>query len=84
MRVFAGPNGSGKTTIFKQILLDKKVNLGVYVNADDMELDLKQSKQLDFAEYHLTISQNQIEAYFKIANSLPLKERSRICGKKSM
>jgi predicted ABC-type ATPase len=34
MRVFAGPNGSGKTTIFKGILSKEKIQLGVYVNAD--------------------------------------------------
>ena len=32
MRVFAGPNGSGKTTIFKEILNKEKINLGVYIN----------------------------------------------------
>lgn len=41
MRVFAGPNGSGKTTIFKEILRNSKVNLGVYVNADEIEMQLK-------------------------------------------
>jgi predicted ABC-type ATPase len=51
MRVFAGPNGSGKTTIFKGALLDNKVNLGVYVNADEIEEQLKTNKQFDFMSY---------------------------------
>ena len=38
MRIFAGPNGSGKTTIFKALLNEEKIGLGVYVNADDIEL----------------------------------------------
>ncbi len=36
MRVFAGPNGSGKTTIFKGILEEEKIQLGIYINADDL------------------------------------------------
>jgi predicted ABC-type ATPase len=39
MRVFAGPNGSGKTTIIKT--LKERIRFGVYVNADDIEKDLK-------------------------------------------
>lgn len=35
MRVFASPNGSGKTTILKQI--DHSFDLGFYVNADEIE-----------------------------------------------
>ena len=34
MRVFAGPNGSGKTTIFNGMLSDNNISLGVYLNAD--------------------------------------------------
>lgn len=51
MRVFAGPNGSGKTTIFKGILSEKKVQLGVYVNADDIESELNKTNELDFSIY---------------------------------
>ena len=40
MRVFAGPNGSGKTTIIKS--LQQKITFGVYVNADDIESLLKE------------------------------------------
>lgn len=40
MRVFAGPNGSGKTTIFKGLLSENEIKLGVYVNADDIEKEL--------------------------------------------
>ena len=49
MRVFAGPNGSGKTTIFKGILSENKVQLGVYVNADEIEQVLRESKALPFS-----------------------------------
>lgn len=35
MRVFAGPNGSGKTTVLEDI--ERHFSLGFYVNADDIE-----------------------------------------------
>ncbi len=47
MRVFAGPNGSGKTTIIKN--LQAEIPFGVYVNADDIESLLKESKVLLFS-----------------------------------
>jgi predicted ABC-type ATPase len=53
MRVFAGPNGSGKTTIFKEILQNSKVNLGVYINADEIEMQLKEYKTVDFNQFQI-------------------------------
>jgi predicted ABC-type ATPase len=45
MRVFAGPNGSGKSTIFEEVkhyeVEGKHIDLGVYVNADDIAKDLR-------------------------------------------
>lgn len=35
MRIFAGPNGSGKTTIIKSLL--SEIPFGVYVNIIDTE-----------------------------------------------
>lgn len=45
MRVFAGPNGSGKSSIIKSVLNTKlrqgrKLDFGVYVNADDIAVSL--------------------------------------------
>ena len=49
MRIFAGPNGSGKTTIFKGILNEEDIQLGVYVNADDIEKDLRETSSISFS-----------------------------------
>ncbi len=38
MRIFAGPNGSGKTSIINR--LKDKISFGNYINADDIEFDL--------------------------------------------
>lgn len=73
MRVFAGPNGSGKTTIFKGILADAKIQLGVYVNADDIEKELISNKSLAFKNYQLSISQKEIREFFRTSNFSPKK-----------
>jgi len=38
LRIFAGPNGSGKSTLFES--LSKKYDVGVFVNADNIEKEL--------------------------------------------
>lgn len=45
MRVFAGPNDSGKSSIIKSILnteikKGKKLDFGIYINADDIAVSL--------------------------------------------
>ena len=63
MRVFAGPNGSGKTTIIKS--LQGEIPFGVYVNADDIESFLKESKVLLFNTWQLNISQLELQTFFR-------------------
>jgi predicted ABC-type ATPase len=71
MRVFAGPNGSGKTTIIKW--LKEEIPFGVYVNTDDIESLLKETKVLLFNEYQLSIKQNELQSFFKNSQFSPLK-----------
>ena len=71
MRVFAGPNGSGKTTIIKK--LKSEIPFGVYVNADDIEVYLKETKILLFNAFELKVSQNQLQSYFKQSSFSPVK-----------
>jgi len=54
IRVFAGPNGSGKTTILKQI--DGKFDLGYYINADEIETKISQDGKLDLEDYGISKS----------------------------
>ena len=49
IRMFAGPNGSGKSTV-KEYLLPH--HIGAYLNADELEQNLKESYQLDLMAYH--------------------------------
>ncbi len=48
MRMFAGPNGSGKST--SKGVIEPEL-LGVYINPDDIEKDIRRFDFLDFAAY---------------------------------
>lgn len=56
LRIFAGPNGSGKTTIIKSvrdvIINGKKIDFGYYINADDIAAALQLNK-FTFEKYNL-------------------------------
>lgn len=71
IRVFAGPNGSGKTTIIKS--LQREINYGVYVNADDIEFLLKGTNTLPFSNFNLNITTPIIQAFFKESSFSPIK-----------
>ena len=51
MRVFAGPNGSGKSTMYRQVRDDRSIgralDLGIYVNPDDIAAELRESGEID-------------------------------------
>jgi predicted ABC-type ATPase len=73
MRVFAGPNGSGKTTIIKS--LQSEIPFGIYINADDIEALLKQSNVLLFSSYQLNICESEIHTFFKTSKFSPIKRK---------
>lgn len=51
LRIFGGPNGSGKTTILNMI--KDNYNLGVYINADDIEKNLRENKFIDLKDFDI-------------------------------
>jgi len=71
LRVFAGPNGSGKTTILKK--LASEIPFGVYVNADDIEKNLKETNALLFDSFQINIEEDQIQTFFKQSQFAPIK-----------
>lgn len=75
MRVFAGPNGSGKTTIVKS--LQSEIGFGIYVNADDIEKMLSESKVLLFDSYQLKIEENLLQQFFKTSTFSPVKRNEQ-------
>lgn len=80
MRVFAGPNGSGKTTIVKR--LQAQIQLGIIVNADDIEIVLKESAELLFSTYQLDISNITVQDFFQKSTFAPLKRNEPDLWKK--
>ena len=80
MRVFAGPNGSGKTTIINKLRL--KIPFGVYVNADDIEAQLKETKTLLFSDFQLNVAQNQLQLFFQQSSFSPVKRNEPDLWKK--
>ena len=59
--MFAGPNGSGKSTL-KSVLPAEL--LGVYLNPDEIEQDMRARKFLDFGSYGLTVSEKEALPFF--------------------
>jgi predicted ABC-type ATPase len=62
MRMFAGPNGSGKSTL-KSVLPD--VLLGVYLNPDEIEQEIRQQGFLDLDRYSVATTAGEVLRFFK-------------------
>lgn len=65
MRVFAGPNGSGKTTIIEDLRKKNLFHFNVYINADDIEKLIRNNRSLDLAEYQIKSDTKEIRSYFR-------------------
>lgn len=75
LRVFAGPNGSGKSTI-KDIINTEL--LGAYINPDEIEKELKEFGFLDFEQYEIKTTKEEVISFFK--NSTLLKNANMLDG----
>lgn len=62
LRMFAGPNGSGKSTL--KDVLDPNW-LGVYVNADDIEAEIRVQGFVSLSPYGVIASQAELRAFFR-------------------
>ena len=60
--MFAGPNGSGKSTL-KSVL--PETLLGVYLNPDEMEQEIRRQGFLDFPAYGVTTTPDEVQGFFK-------------------
>ncbi|WP_151948834.1 hypothetical protein [Aliarcobacter butzleri] len=68
LRMFAGPNGSGKSTI-KDVI--NKELLGIYINTDDIEKNIKTYGYFDFNDFEIESPEKEVLDFFK--NSTLLK-----------
>ena len=60
--MFAGPNGSGKSTLKSYL---PAVLLGVYLNPDEMESEIRRQSFLDFTAYGVTTTADAVLNFFK-------------------
>jgi len=62
LRMFAGPNGSGKSTIFNTI--SSQFDLGIYLNADEIEKQLQCTKLINLNDYGLpALSEGRFQSF---------------------
>lgn len=71
--MFAGPNGSGKTTV-KMGLKRSSEWFGIYINPDDLERTIREEGALSLEQYGLTATTDEIQGYF--ASSSLLQSRN--------
>jgi predicted ABC-type ATPase len=65
--MFAGPNGSGKTTLKAYLPV---ALLGVYLNPDEIELEIRTKGFLDFASYGVNTTGSEALQFFKTSKLL--------------
>lgn len=79
LRIFAGPNGSGKSTLHKQLY--GQINLGHYLNPDDLHQRVCQTLMLDFADFDCVAKQSEWASFWQshgLSQQAPLLSGSRI------
>jgi len=62
LRMFAGPNGSGKSTLKSMIADDL---LGIYINPDEIEKEIKQFNFLDLDRYGVYAEKDEVSSFFQ-------------------
>ena len=72
LRMFAGPNGSGKSTI-KEVI--NKELLGIYINPDEIEKEIKKFDFLDFDYYDITTTKEEVLEFF---HNSPLLKKAEL------
>ena len=65
MRMFAGPNGSGKTTVQRDIAREFNSSfIGVLVNPDDLEAAIGRSGHLDLGPFNVSADESEVRDAF--------------------
>jgi predicted ABC-type ATPase len=65
--MFAGPNGSGKSTL--KAVLPKEL-LGIYLNPDELELEIRKKGFIDFKNYGVITTPQAVLGFFKQSSLL--------------
>jgi len=78
LRVFAGPNGSRKSTLFEEF--SKNYNAGYFINADYLEKILATKGLIDLESFGITTSQRELEHFYQKESSKTLIHKSEEKG----
>ena len=62
LRMFAGPNGSSKSTLNSVI---SKELLGVYINPDEIEKEINKFDFLDMTSYRVETNETELISFFE-------------------
>jgi predicted ABC-type ATPase len=62
-RLFAGPNGSGKTFFFQHLRANGVIRTEIYVSADKIEADLKKKPVFNFNAYRVKVSDEEFKQH---------------------
>lgn len=63
VRIFAGPNGSGKTCLYED-LKKQNLNLGQYLNADLLLAQAEQHNQINLSQFNISLTSSEITDFF--------------------
>lgn len=74
VRIYAGPNGSGKSSLYK--VISKEYISGLFVNADEIEKQLKTIGFIDLTEFNLKTDVDQFENFKNLPSSLSLIKKA--------
>ena len=64
-RLFAGPNGSGKTLLFNYLRNQSYIHTEIYVNADDIEQKISESLEFHFNAYRVKVADEDFKQHIK-------------------
>lgn len=64
IRIFAGPNGSGKTSLFTRIHEYYHYNIGIFVNPDIIESEIKKNSKLRFSDFNIQVTNIELVDFF--------------------
>ena len=70
IRLFAGPNGSGKTSLYN--IISKTYQSGIFINADEIEKTLQTKGLIDLTDFGLKVTSKDLEQYALLDDSQSL------------
>jgi predicted ABC-type ATPase len=76
-RLFAGPNGSGKTSLFDYLKNGDFIHTDLYINADRYERELKENLNFNFNAYRVKVSQEDFLNHIKASTLYTEKIRDK-------